>query len=280
MGKVENAVAWAISTANSAAHGYDQGKRWGPDYDCASFVISAFEQAGIPVKTSGATYTGNMRSVFLRCGFKDVTLSVNLPTGAGLQRGDVLLNPAAHTALALGSGRIVAARINEKGQILGGRPGDQTGAEIAVGNYYNYPWTYVLRYTEQQVPAAESSAAAEDLPETYTVQAGDTLFGISARFHVPLADLVRINSIQIPDRIFVGQTIKLKGAAPTAAAPVSGSASGTTYTVQRGDTLWGIALRHLGNGVLWHQLADLNGIKAPWILHQGQVLKLPGKEVG
>lgn len=280
MGKVDNAVSWALATANSAAHGYDQGNRWGPDYDCASFVISAFQQAGIPVKTAGATYTGNMRSVFLRCGFKDVTLSVSLPTGAGLQRGDVLLNPAAHTALALGSGRIVAARINEKGQILGGRPGDQTGAEIAVGNYYNYPWTYVLRYTEQQVPAAESSAAAEDLPETYTVQAGDTLSGISARFHVPLADLVRINSIQIPDRIYVGQTIKLKdGTAaspvPVSAATVSGGSSGNTYTVQRGDTLWGIALRHLGNGVLWHQLAELNGIKAPWILQQGQVLKLP-----
>ena len=68
MTKTEKAVTWAIEIANDPAHGYDQDNRWGPDYDCSSLVISAWQQAGVPVKTKGATYTGNMKSVFLSCG--------------------------------------------------------------------------------------------------------------------------------------------------------------------------------------------------------------------
>ena len=86
MTKTEKAVTWAIEIANDPAHGYDQDNRWGPDYDCSSLVISAWQQAGVPVKTKGATYTGNMKSVFLSCGFKDVTSKVNLSTGSGMKR--------------------------------------------------------------------------------------------------------------------------------------------------------------------------------------------------
>ena len=66
MGKIENAVQWMINLANDDSHGYDQAHRWGPNYDCASAVISAWEQAGVPVKTNGASYTGDMADAFLR----------------------------------------------------------------------------------------------------------------------------------------------------------------------------------------------------------------------
>lgn len=109
MTKTEKAVTWAIRIANDPAHGYDQDNRWGPDYDCSSLVISAWQQAGVPVKTKGATYTGNMKSVFLSCGFKDVTSKVNLSTGSGMKRGDVLLNIASHTVMHIGNGQVVSA---------------------------------------------------------------------------------------------------------------------------------------------------------------------------
>ena len=93
MTKTESAVQWAIGIANDNRHGYSQANRWGnPDYDCSSLVISAWQQAGVPVKSNGATYTGNMYNVFRACGFTDVTSSCNRATGAGMQRGDVLLN--------------------------------------------------------------------------------------------------------------------------------------------------------------------------------------------
>ena len=39
---VEQAISWAISIANDNSHGYSMTSRWGPDYDCSSFVISAY----------------------------------------------------------------------------------------------------------------------------------------------------------------------------------------------------------------------------------------------
>lgn len=148
MSAAERATAQMEAWAGDPAHGYDQAKRWGPDYDCSSAVISAWELAGVPVKTNGATYTGNMRGVFLRCGFEDVTASIDLATGAGLQRGDVLLNIRHHTAMYCGNGMEVEASINEDGTTTGGRPGDQTGREFLARPYRNYPWDCVLRYSQ------------------------------------------------------------------------------------------------------------------------------------
>lgn len=143
---INKAVAWATGVAADEAHGYDQANRWSPDYDCSSFVISAWQEAGVPVKTHGASYTGDMYFAFLKCGFRDVTNSVNLASGSGLEKGDVLLNKRNHTELYIGGGKTVKASINEKGTVTGGKPGDQTGREICIGYYYNYPWDCVLRY--------------------------------------------------------------------------------------------------------------------------------------
>lgn len=145
---IEKAVTWALQIAQDPVHGYDQTRRWGPDYDCSSLMISAWQQAGVPVEDAGATYTGNMFRAFLRCGFEDVTAEINLNTGVGLQRGDVLLNIQHHTAMSIGSGQIVHASINEAGRAIGGKTGDQTGREICVRSYYRYSggWDRVLRY--------------------------------------------------------------------------------------------------------------------------------------
>ena len=150
MTKIEKAVQQMEAWANDPAHGYDQTYRWGEkgDFDCSSAVIEACQRAGIPVKTGGATYTGNMYAVFLKNGFRDVTASVNLATGAGLQRGDVLLNHIHHVAMYCGNGMEVEASINEKGTATGGKPGDQTGREFLIRPYRNYPWNVVLRHVE------------------------------------------------------------------------------------------------------------------------------------
>lgn len=148
MTKIETAIKWAESIANDDTHGYDQRNRWGVNYDCSGLVISAWETAGVKVMEAGATYTGNMYSKFKKCGFKDVTASVNLVNQKGLQRGDVLLTPNKHTAMYCGNGKIVHASINEKGTVTGGLTGDQTGKEICIRSYYNKPWKYVLRFTE------------------------------------------------------------------------------------------------------------------------------------
>ena len=146
MNKVEKYTQQAINIANDNRHGYSQNNRWGyPDYDCSSFIISVVQNSGIPVKSNGATYTGNMYNAFIKSGFKDVTKSVNLRSGQGLKRGDVLLNHIHHTEIYIGNGKSVSARISELGTTYG-KSGDQTGNEINTHNYYNYPWNVVLRY--------------------------------------------------------------------------------------------------------------------------------------
>ena len=47
-----------------------------------------------------------------------------------------------------------------------------------------------------------------------------------------------------------------------------------TYTVQKGDTLWNIAKKHLGDGAKYTTLAKLNNIGDPNKISVGQVLKL------
>ena len=155
MTKTEKAIRWMEDTARDDNHGYDQIYRWGEkgDYDCSSAVYMAWEKAGIPVKTYsfqkyGCAYTGVMKSVFMHYGFQIVTSKVNLATGAGLQRGDILLNEKHHVAMYCGNDLEVEASINEKGTATGGKPGDQTGREFLIRAYRNYPWNVVLRYTE------------------------------------------------------------------------------------------------------------------------------------
>lgn len=146
----QKAIDFALSIAKDNSHGYDQGKRDGkPDYDCSSLMIASWEQAGVKVKTAGATYTGNMKAAFLKCGFAEMIGKVNIKTGTGLIPGDILLHEGKHTAMYIGGKQIVHAAINENGKIVGGKPGDQTGKEIWVRSYYNHPWNSVLRYADE-----------------------------------------------------------------------------------------------------------------------------------
>lgn len=145
MSKTKSAIAWMEQIAADDSHGYSQYSRWGnPDYDCSSLVITAWKNVGIPLTCS---YTGNMYSDMIYKGFNDVTDGVDLSTGEGLKRGDVLLNHQSHVAMYCGNGKEVEASQDENGGI-GGQPGDQTGTEILVRSYRNYPWNAVLRYMD------------------------------------------------------------------------------------------------------------------------------------
>ena len=131
---VASALDAARAIAKDNRHGYSQQSRWGsPNYDCSSYVISCWEEAGVPVKSKyGATYTGNMRKAFIDAGFKCYRIS----NGMKLQPGDVLLNEGVHTAMYYGDGKIIDATSSPSN-------GDQIGVRQ---NSSGYGWQYVLRY--------------------------------------------------------------------------------------------------------------------------------------
>lgn len=61
----------------------------------------------------------------------------------------------------------------------------------------------------------------------------------------------------------------------SASSAASGAATGNTYTVKKGDTLWKIASTHYGDGKKWHEIADANPGLTPSALRVGQTITLP-----
>jgi nucleoid-associated protein YgaU len=71
-------------------------------------------------------------------------------------------------------------------------------------------------------------------------------------------------------------------APPTSVGPVGiaepkAPAGGNTYVVQKGDTLWSIAKRILGDGQRHKEILALNPGLQPTAMKIGQVLKMPPK---
>lgn len=102
---------------------------------------------------------------------------------------------------------------------------------------------------------------------THVVTAGDTLSAIAARFGASIAELTAANDLANPDRIFVGQALRLSAARPTTTT----TAPSRTHTVAAGDTLSTIAAEY---GVKTGVLAADNGIADPDLIVIGLVLTI------
>jgi peptidoglycan-N-acetylglucosamine deacetylase len=105
----------------------------------------------------------------------------------------------------------------------------------------------------------------------YTVKSGDTLYRIALNAGVPMAEIVRLNNIADPNRIYVGQRLKIPSKTSTPAPP---PAEYITYTVRSGDTLYRIALNY---GVSVTEIVRINNIADPNRIYVGQQLKIPRK---
>lgn len=102
----------------------------------------------------------------------------------------------------------------------------------------------------------------------YTVQFGDTLSQIALRNGTTIGQLMTLNNLTNPNRIYVGQTLLLSDDAIESAAP-------GFYVVQAGDTLSGIALRF---NLSVDEIAYTNHIVNPNQIEMGQRLVIRNRE--
>jgi N-acetylmuramoyl-L-alanine amidase len=111
------------------------------------------------------------------------------------------------------------------------------------------------------------------------VQPGDTLSELALEHGVGVEQLVAMNALADPDRIYVGQRLILApdtegipAAAPTAANPTAPS---TVHTVVSGENLTWIARRH---GSTVEAIVAANAIANPRLIYAGQQLSIPGAQ--
>jgi|GEM_PF-1483430 len=140
---------------------------------------------------------------------------------------------------------------------------------IAKGAKYPYHLVYAGTGSTVYgwVSEKDVEAVSTDTTSDYTVGVGDSLWAIADKF---LGDGNRYKEIKTlngltSDTIYAGQVLKLPEISTT-----------STYTVKKGDTLWDIAAKYLGNGERYKEIKALNGIVSD-VIHSGQVLKLPKK---
>lgn len=149
-----------------------------------------------------------------------------------------------------------------------------TVQEIAnVNNITNPNLIYpgqVLRILTNSTVSSEETRGAGSI--TYTVQRGNTLSQIAMAYGVSVEHMIELNNIQNPNLIYPNQKLRITESTNTNLNPViQTNSKNYTYTVQRGDTLWGIARRY---GVSVRYLVRINGIVNPNLIYPGRILKI------
>ncbi len=128
------------------------------------------------------------------------------------------------------------------------------------------------------VPASQIFAADSYVQDTkgltYTVQKGDTLYALGKRFGVKVDSIRNANAMSDNDVLKVGQKIVIPSddLSLNSAVDKSNTRAFDTYTVQKGDTFWGIAKK---NAISVEELKKINGLTDSTTLKIGQKLKIP-----
>lgn len=106
-----------------------------------------------------------------------------------------------------------------------------------------------------------SISVSPEVSDTYIVQKGDSLWSIANKFNMTVSELKNLKNLT-NNLLSIGQVLKIKD---------SSNNGKTTYTVQKGDSLWVIANKY---GITTEELKNYNKLTSN-LLSIGQVLKIP-----
>ena len=150
-----------------------------------------------------------------------------------------------------------------------------------VGKETGQPLTGDQQLEDQNIPAG--------LPTTHTVVAGEHLWQIAEKYYgsgYNWTDIAEANKLTNPDQIEAGQTLEIPKAAVRGEVVeqqiqtqvvAAQTVASDSYTVQKGDSLWSIAVRAYQDGYKWSEIVKANQDKIanPDQIEVGMVLALP-----
>jgi nucleoid-associated protein YgaU len=142
----------------------------------------------------------------------------------------------------------------------------------------------VLDETQEQTIESTESAQLTLIPNSYTVEANDSLWKISEKFYntgYKWIEIAEANNLSNPNYLEVGQEINLpelevnQEQATALQQQEKQAITGDDYTVQEGDSLWKIAVRAYEDGYKWVEIAEANNLSNPNYIEENQVLSIP-----
>jgi murein DD-endopeptidase MepM/ murein hydrolase activator NlpD len=130
-------------------------------------------------------------------------------------------------------------------------------------------------YAGQELVIPRENVSGEQI---YVVQSGDTLAAIASRYSVTIDALISANGLPGANSIAVGQQLAIPAATDDAGASAEAAApadSSTTYTLQRGDSLYRISLIF---GIDVDDIIAANDLANPNAVYPGLSLRIPDPE--
>lgn len=127
----------------------------------------------------------------------------------------------------------------------------------------------------------QTSATSE-----HTVIKGETLWSIAEDSYgsgynwtdIKNANNLKTEAIDVGQKLVIPNDVEAKEPTTTVKDLTVNQGitiDGDSYTVEKGDNLWDIAVRAYGDGYMWTKIAEANSLENPDIIHSGNVLILP-----
>jgi len=160
---------------------------------------------------------------------------------------------------------------------------------------FNYFKNYIKKQPVEETQSTESvfdqapeegkPAYNGELPTKYQVQINDSLWSISVKFYgygYNWVDISKENNLNNSDQIEVGQELTIPNVEPripakaeTLQTKTANTIEGSSYVVQKGDSLWNISVRAYQDGYKWVEIAKANNLSNPDFIHAGNTLTIP-----
>lgn len=149
----------------------------------------------------------------------------------------------------------------------------------------NYFLKFPAEYTDQITAALDSDDSEFINYYIYKIRQGDTLYALSAHYGVSVDIILQFNPGVRPNTLQIGQKLMIPAFRDVAPPPPPKAAAADTspkdygpdtyrhtYTVQSGDTLWGIARKY---NISVDELKYFNKMGNRDILKAGSVIRVP-----